>query len=73
MFDDEDNYMPRIDFSYNAESKTERDYINMSVETETYTAIVEKFRFFLQAIGYTYISNVAVYGEDGEELFSTSY
>lgn len=69
---DNDTCIPSISFSYGDDRGNESTYINMKVETETYTDIVEKFRWFLQAIGYSYIANVAVYNEEGEELFSTS-
>ena len=61
-----------INFHYYSRYGNESSDIRMTVETETYTDIVEKFRWFLQSIGYSYIANVAVYGDDGEELYSTT-
>ena len=69
MFDDNET---SISFNYYERFGNEKTDISMEIKTGTYTDIVEKFRWFLQSIGYSYIANVAVYGEDGEELYSTT-
>lgn len=70
---DNDVRIPCIGFSYDDVQGKEATYINMKVETETHTDIVDKFRWFLQAIGYSYIANVAVYDDEGQELYSTNF
>lgn len=67
------NEEPEVSISFNYYDRSDKELtdITMKVETMTYTDIVEKFRWFLQAIGYSYIANVAVFDDEGEELFST--
>lgn len=39
---------------------------------QSYDELVERFVYFLQAVGYTYVSGLTVLDQDGEEIFTTS-
>lgn len=74
MFDDDmdnDNYSI-VEFAASGEMDGVRTNVSYVLnDKETYTDIVDQFRFFLNAIGYTYIGGLTVLDTNGEELYST--
>ena len=72
MFDDENDYNNTNTFTNHQTTPLGRSSVSRTVETETYTDLVDEFRWFLNSVGYTYIGGLVVLDEKGNEIYQTS-